>query len=108
MWARTRWRILLPGPAECFTLVRISRRESALEPRDALFGRPMCELFGHHVSGSELLETVVANRRGGMQRFVGVAGIEFDFAFRRSSLLRGIMSPDAGVAVGLQLELYGV
>ena len=41
-----------------------------------------------------------------MQRLFGVAAIQFDLALCRSSLLSGIMSPHAGVAVGLQLETH--
>jgi hypothetical protein len=66
----------------------------------------MRERLGHDMSGSELLKTIVADRGGRTERFVRVPGIQFDLALRGSSRLRGIMSPDSRVAIGLQLELH--
>jgi hypothetical protein len=66
----------------------------------------MSERLRHDVAGSELLETIVADRGGRAERFIRVPGIQFDLAFRGSSRLSSIMSPDPGVAIGLQLELY--
>jgi hypothetical protein len=57
----------------------------------------MCERFGNNLALRHPLQPVVADRRSGMQAFFGVAGLE-------QPPLRCVMSPDAGVAIRLQLD----
>ena len=66
--------------------------------------RAVREALGHHAAGGHFLQTIVANRRGGAQRFVGVARFELDAARVEPAVLRRGMAPDAREAVGLQLE----
>jgi hypothetical protein len=58
------------------------------------------EAVGHRVALGLLLQRVVADRRGGAQRLLHVAGLE-DAAGRV-----GVLGPHAGQAVGLQLEAH--
>ena len=57
----------------------------------------MRERFGNNLALRHPLQTVIADRSSGIQAFFGVAGLE-------QPPLRCVMSPDAGVAIGLQLE----
>src|SRR4051794_10188028 len=94
-----RWNLL-----ERLARGRVARLEAAAGPADALFGRAVRELLGHHAPGGEPLQAIVANRAGGAQPFLDIARLQLDLAGRRSSRPGCIVSPDAGIAVGLQLE----
>ena len=54
--------------------------------------------------GRHPLDAVVANRRRGVQPFLDVAGLELHLPVRGASGLRGLVPPDAGKAVGLELQ----
>ena len=58
------------------------------------------KLSGDDVALAALLQRVVADRRGRIERLVDVAGIE-------DALLIGLVAPDAGEAIGLKLEAHG-
>src|ERR1041385_1033016 len=74
--------------------------EPGHEPALALLGRAVGEALRHHRALRLSLQRVVADRRGGLQRRVDVTRIE-------EALLRlGVVGPDAGEAVGLQLGAH--
>ena len=59
----------------------------------------MGERVRHHIALRLLLQPIVADRRGGAHRGLDVAGLD------QLPLLVGARRPDAGEAVGLQLDL---
>ena len=63
---------------------------------DALLRRAVGERLGDHAPLTLPLEPVVADRRRRTQPFLGIPGLE-------QPPLRRVVSPDAGIAVGLQL-----
>src|SRR5258705_13499364 len=73
--------------------------ESPAEPPHAIGRRSVRERFGNGLTPRHPLQPIVADRSGGIQAFFGVAGLE-------QPTLRGVMSPDAGVAIRLELETY--
>ena len=81
--------------------------KSPLEPGDALFGGAVREFLRHHAAGGELLQAIVADGRGGVQRLPRRLR---DRARPRLCAARpglgGLVTPDAGIAVGLQLEAH--
>src|SRR4026209_40699 len=84
------------GASEGVAVGHAARLESAAEPFDALSRGAVREGVGIHATSGHFLHAVVADRAGGGDAFVDVAGLE-DVA------LRGVVAPDAGVTVGLQL-----
>src|SRR5258708_26255751 len=72
--------------------------EAGLEPALALFRRAVGEGVGHDVALHLFLQPVVADRGCGLQSLVDVARVE-EVAFFLSAV-----GPDAGEAVGLQLD----
>src|SRR3546814_2098797 len=87
----TRTDTLFPYP----TLFR--SHKPLTQPLRALFGRAVRDALGDDMPLRLALEPVIADRRGRLQPFLHVAGIE-------QVLLPGVIAPDAGIAVGLQLE----
>src|SRR5690349_9465646 len=83
--------------AEGVALARLAAVEAALEPARALRGAAVCERFRAHHTGRLLLQRVVADHVGRLERFFQIAGFE-DVAALRA------MAPHTGVAVRLQLE----
>src|SRR5664279_5108312 len=84
---------------------RIAGRQFALreadgEPAFALFRRAVGKRVRYDASLRALLQRVVADRAGGLQRRIDVAGIEELFA------LLGMVGPYAGVAIGLQFDAH--
>src|SRR5688500_9188094 len=81
---------------------RVARRRvaglvAAAEPADALLARPVGERVGLDAALPLLLEPIVADRGRRAQALLHVARLE-------EVPLRGLRRPDAGVAVGLELE----
>src|SRR6185369_7332065 len=74
---------------------------AGFEPVLALFRRAVGEAVGHHAAGRLLLQGIVADRAGGFQRLVDVAG------FDQPAFLIGVVGPHAGEAVGLQFHPHG-
>src|SRR5580700_4417355 len=74
--------------------------EAGLEPALALFRGAVGEGVGHDVALHLLLQPVVADRGCGLQRLIDIARIE-EVAF-----LLGAIGPNAGEAVGLQLDAH--
>src|SRR5580700_7005598 len=74
--------------------------EAGLEPAFALFRGAVGEGVGHDVALHLFLQAVVADRGRGLQRLVDVAG------FEEVVLALGAVGPDAGEAVGLQLDAH--
>ena len=66
----------------------------------------MREFIRYHVAGRHALQAIVSNGGCCVQRFFHVAGVELDAALCGASGLCGVVSPDAGVAVGLQLYAH--
>src|SRR5450759_5135527 len=73
-------------------------REAGGEPAFALLRRSVGKRVRHDASLRALLQRVVADRAGGLQRGIDVAGIEELFA------LLGMVGPYAGVAIRLQFD----
>jgi len=71
------------------------------EPADTLLGGAVSEGFWHDTAPGTALESIVADRSSGSQRFIDVAG--FDDVFGAI----GIMRPDTGEEVSLKLEANG-
>src|SRR5262245_4555128 len=84
-----------------------SLRQAAPEPLHPLRGRAVREAIRHHVTRRHPLQSIVANRRRGAQALLDVAGVELHLMVRGAPGLRRGMTPDAGEAVGLQLEANG-
>src|SRR5262249_61261687 len=85
---------------ERIALAGIARIDPALEPAHALRGAAVGERLRHDTPGRLALEAVVANRGGGVQAFLDVAGLE-DLA-----RALGVGGPDACEAVGLKLHAH--
>ena len=64
----------------------------------------MRETLGRDAASRHSLEPIVANRRGSLESLLYIAGLELDLSSRGAALLRCGVAPDAGEAVGLQLE----
>src|SRR5258706_8274881 len=90
-----------------FAGVRLSGRESAAKPFHTLGGRPVREALRRDVARRHPLQTVVANGGSGLQTFLRVPGIELHAALSGTASLRRRMAPDAGKAIGLELERHG-
>src|SRR5579884_2775075 len=78
----------------------LPRLEALHEPALALRRGAMREGVGHHIALRLPLQAVVADGGGGLQRLVDIAGIE------EIAPLLGAIGPDAGKAVGLQLDAH--
>src|SRR5256885_424177 len=76
-----------------------SRIEAALEPPHALLRRPVRERLRNDATLRLLLQTVVADRGGGIQCFLQIALVEL---IHRA----GVMAPDASVAIRLELHAH--
>src|SRR5690242_2203425 len=74
--------------------------KAGVEPAHALLGRAVGEAVGHHHAARLALQAIVADRRGGLERGVDVAG------FEERLLLLLAVRPYAGEAVGLQLDAH--
>src|SRR5688572_23718219 len=85
---------------EGIAIVDAAGLEPAAEPGHALPGRAVGPRLGVRPRAGLLLDPVVADRRRRVQRLFDVAGLE-DVALGRR------MPPDAGEAVGLELEADG-
>src|SRR5678815_4849468 len=72
--------------------------EAAAEPLDALRRGAVGEVVGHHAPLSLALQAVVPDGGGGAEGFVEVA------FFQDVAGLVGVVGPDAGETVGLQLH----
>src|SRR4051812_23721927 len=83
---------------ERVALLDVAGLEPFAEPGDALAAGAVGEGVGDDVALSLFLDSVVADRGGGAQGFFQITGLE--------DLLRslGVVGPDAGVEVGLELE----
>ena len=92
---------LLRGPRERIARARVARVHAAVEPLDALRRRAVRESIRGDVTGRHLLQTVVANGRGGAQRVFGVAGFELYAPRPKAAALPSGVAPDAGEAIGL-------
>src|SRR6185369_9725142 len=82
-------------------VAELAAGEAGFEPADALGRAAMGEAVGDDVTLALLLQAVVADGRSGIQCLVDVAGLD-DLA-----LLVGVIGPDAGKAIGLQLDANG-
>src|SRR5712691_8837467 len=71
---------------------------AVVEPALTLLGGAMREAVGHHPALRTPLQRVVANRRGGAQRGLDITGLQ------QMPTLIGLVRPDAGEAIGLQLD----
>src|SRR5690606_32956604 len=69
------------------------------EPAPALLRRAVIEAVGNDIALGALLQRIVADLEGGIERFV-------DIAFLEQALLLGVVRPDAGIAVCLQLDAH--
>src|SRR5438045_2656721 len=78
----------------------IAGLEAFAEGGDAVGRAAVGERVGHDAAGCAALDRVVADRPGGPDGLVDVAGLEDPL-----QLLR-VVSPDAGVKVRLKLELH--
>src|SRR5262245_38373438 len=85
---------LLGGP-------KIARLQAPLKPADALLAAAVRERVGDDVALRLALETVVANRSGGFQRFLDVTH------FKNLTGAVGMIGPYAGQIIGLQLQSHG-
>src|SRR3954463_9806182 len=83
---------------ECVAGLFVSLLHTVVEPALALLGSAMGKAIGHHPALRTPLQCVVANRRGGPQRGLDIAGLQQMPAFI------GLVCPDSGEAVGLQLD----
>src|ERR1035441_7282868 len=79
---------------------QLALRETGGEPALALLGRAVGKRVRHDAPLRTLLQRVVADRTGGLQRRIDVAGIEELFA------LLGMVCPYAGVAIRLQFDSH--
>src|SRR5688572_12573203 len=75
--------------------------EAALEPSHPLLGGSMREALRHHVTLRLLLQAVVADGGGRAQRLVDVARLQ-DLPHAL-----GVVRPESGIAIRLQLLLNG-
>src|SRR5690606_8937326 len=103
---RSGWRITVSGAAshtarKGVAIARIARAIAALEPGLALRRGAMVEGLGHGEALHALLQRIVADLLGGIERFLDIAIVE-------QVGLPGIIGPDAGIAVGLQLDADGI
>jgi hypothetical protein len=55
------------------------------------------EAFRHHITLGPALDRVIADLLGRIERLLEIAALE-------QALLRGVVAPDAGEAIGLQLD----
>src|SRR5215831_4307708 len=85
---------------EGVALAGLARIDPALEPAYALRGAAVGERFRHDAAHRLALQTVVADRGGGVEAFLDVAGLE-DLA-----RALGVGGPDARQAVGLELHAH--
>src|SRR5205823_11677654 len=85
---------------EGVTRLDLSGREATLEPGASLRGGAMGEGLGVDATGRRALNAIVAHRRRGVQPFLNVSLME-------QTTLLGRVPPDAGEAIGLQLEPNG-
>src|SRR6185295_5060904 len=83
---------------ERVALVNAAGLQAALEPGDALRARAVGEALGNDRALRALLQCVVADLRRGVQGLFDIA------LFQNLARRLGVMAPDAGEAVGLQLE----
>src|SRR6185295_5808110 len=75
--------------------------QAGLEPALALLRRTVREAVGHDVAPRLLLQTVIADRRGGLQRGLDVTCLD-----QILPVLPGVIGPYAGETVGLELDLH--
>lgn len=73
--------------------------EASLEPADTLCGRAVCEAIGIDPAGPHSQEIITYRRRG-------VQGVRHVALIHDFALSSGV-SPDSGIAVGLQFEAHG-
>ena len=97
-------RICYPGLLEGLARLYISAIEAAAKPGDSLLGRTVGKAIRRDPRSGHPLDAVVADRGGSVQPFIDVAGLELHFPLSGPARLRGVMAPDAGETVGLQLE----
>src|SRR5215211_2773097 len=98
--ASGRERARAPSAAEGVAAGRVARLVAALEPRHALLGGAVGPGLRVHVDPRAGLDPVVADRCGGSQALLDVAGLQV-------ALLVDGLRPDAREAVGLELHLHG-
>src|SRR5262249_14759210 len=85
---------------ESIALVDVAGFKAASKPADALLGRAVGERIGDDVALGLLLEAVVADGGGGAKGAFQVALLEDVPHFL------GVVRPDAGVEVGLELDAH--
>src|SRR5512147_2439376 len=85
--------------AEGVTTVDVAALYAALEPLDALAGSAVGEGFGNHVAAALLLQAVIADGAGRVERLLDVA------FFQHLAAAIGVVAPDPGEAVRLQFQL---
>src|SRR5262245_2866841 len=85
---------------EGVALAGIARVDPALEPAPTLGGAAVRERLRHDAAHRLALQAIVADRGGGVQAFLDVAGLE-DLA---GAL--GVAGPDARQAISLQLHAH--
>ena len=85
------------GSLEGVATAYVTAVEAGLEPAHALLGRTVGERVRHHLATGLLLQAVITNGVGRVQRFLDIPGLQ-PFV---SAL--AVLSPDACQAVGLQL-----
>src|SRR5687767_2864718 len=78
------------------------------EPAHPLLGGAVGPRVGVHATGGALLDPVVADGAGSVERLLDVLLVELLDQHLAAGVLRlgGVLGPHAGVAVGLQLEAH--
>src|SRR5262249_29602458 len=98
-------------PSACLAREGVARvegagAEAATEPFGTLRRRAVGKAIGRDAAGRHALQPIVADRGGRLQSFIDVAGLELHLTTIGAAGLRRSVSPDAGQAVGLQLEAH--
>src|SRR5882672_7815505 len=84
---------------ECVAGLFRSLLQAIAEPALALLGGAMGEAVRHYLALRTPLQRVVADCRGSPQRGLDITGLQ------QMPTLIGLVRPDAGEAIGLQLDL---
>ena len=81
--------------------IRVTTGEPGAKPSLPLRRGPVRKRFRHYRTATLSLQCVIADRTGRIQCFIYVTG------FENVARLVRVVSPDAGQAIGLQLETHG-
>src|SRR6478735_7704273 len=86
--------------------VRVAGVQPTAEPGHALLGRSMGEAVRRDVARLHPLNPIVADCRRGLQPGLDVARLDRDAVAARPTALGGMVAPDTGIAVGLELQRH--